>query len=101
MVAADRVHFRTFGQFTQGRGQRPCERGEHESGAIDRWPGEFAQADFGMFGEAHTSQAFLAIDSTSGGKPTEADKTSFVLELQTLLPQRELPPHLCGGGCHA
>lgn len=86
VVAADRVHLRSFGQITQGRGQRLCERGEHESGVIDRWPGEFAQADFGMLSEAHTSQAFLAIDSTSGGKPTEADKTSFVLESQTLLP---------------
>jgi transposase len=79
VVAADRVHLRTFGRLTQVRGQRVCERGEHKSGAIDRWPGESTSAGFEVFDEAQTSQVFLALE-TSGGKPTEEDKTSFVLE---------------------
>lgn len=86
VVAADRVHLRTFGRLTQVCGQRICERGEHKSGAIDRWPGEFAQADFGVLTEAQTSQASLAIEKTSGGKPTEVDKTSLVLASKTLSP---------------
>jgi hypothetical protein len=84
-VAADREHVRTFGRLTQVRGQRVCERGEHKSGAIDRWPGESAVAGFEVFDEAPTSQVFLAL-GTSGGKPTEADKTSFALESPSLVP---------------
>jgi transposase len=95
VVAGDRVHVRTFGRVTQGRGQRSwqgsqdaCKRGEHKSEAVDRWPGESAptSAGFKVSDEAQTSQVSWAKEHTSGGKPTEADKTSLVLESKILLP---------------
>jgi transposase len=93
VVAADRVHLRTFGRVTQVRGQRiwpasqdVCKCGEHKSKSIKRWSGESASAGFEVFDEAQTSQAFRAKEHTSGGKPTEEDKTSLVLASKTLLP---------------
>lgn len=93
VVAADRVHVRTFGRVTQGRGQRSwqgsqdvCKRGEHKSKAIKRWSGESAPADFEVLDEAQTSQVSWAKEHTLGGKPTEEDKTSLVLASKVLLP---------------
>jgi transposase len=85
VVAGDRVHVRTFGRVTQGRGQRTWpvlknigKRGEHKSEAIDRWPGESVKTGFKVLDEAQTSQASWAKENTSGGKPTEKDKTGLV-----------------------
>jgi transposase len=93
VVAGDRVHVRTFGRVTQGRGQRSwrvlkntCKRGEHKSKAIDRWSGESVKTGFKVLDEAQTSQASWAKEHTSGGKPTEGDKTSLALASKTLLP---------------
>jgi transposase len=93
VVAGDRVHVRTFGRVTQVHGQRSWpvlksngKRGEHKSKAIDRWLGESGTVGFQVLDEAQTSQASWAIESTSGGKPTEVDKTSFVLASEPLSP---------------
>ncbi|MBI6885765.1 RNA-guided endonuclease InsQ/TnpB family protein [Pseudomonas putida] len=89
VVAADRAHVRAFGVLTQVRGQRICERGEHESEGVDRHLGESVSQEngFGMFVEAQTSQASLARENTEGGKPTSEDKTGLVQpESKTLTP---------------
>lgn len=77
VVAADRAHLRAFGRLTQVRGQRICERGEHKSEGVDQHLGELDPLGdgFGMLDEAQTSQAFLALENTKGGKPTSEDKT--------------------------
>ena len=88
VVAADRAHWRAFGVLTQVRGQRICERGEHESEGVDRHLGELflKENGFGMLVEAQTSQAFLAKEKTGGGKPTPKDKTVLSkTESKTLL----------------
>ena len=84
VVAGDRVHVRTFGRVTQGRGQRTWpvlkntgKRGEHKSKAVKRRPGESVKAGFKVFEEAQTSQVSWAKEQTSGGKPTEKDKTGL------------------------
>jgi transposase len=93
VVAGDRVHVRTFGKVTQVRGQRAwpvlkntSKRGEHKSKAIDRWLGESGIVGFQVLDEAQTSQASWAIENTSGGKPTELDKTSPALASKSLSP---------------
>lgn len=89
VVAADRAHVRAFGVLTQVRGQRVCERGEHESDGVDRHLGESVSQEigFGMFVEAQTSQASLAKENTGGGKPTSEDKTGLAqTESKTLTP---------------
>ena len=78
VVAADRVHLRTFGNVTPVRGQRIGKRGDHDSRPLDRGTGESASAGCRVIDEAQTFQACLALAKTSGGKPTELDKTSAV-----------------------
>lgn len=80
VVAADRVHLRTFGDVTQVRGQRVCERGEHKSCRAKRLSGELSEDDFRVLRETQTSQVSLMMEETADGKPTAEDKTSFALE---------------------
>jgi hypothetical protein len=93
VVAGDRVHVRTFGRVSQGRGQRfwpvlqnTGKRGEHKSKAVKRRSGESVKTGFKVLDEAQTSQVSWAKEHTSGGEPTEIDKTSLVLASKILSP---------------
>jgi len=84
VVAADRVHLRAFGHTTRVLGQSVRKRGGIEFVPAKPPVEESAHVDFRNSIEAQTSQASWTLANTSGGEPTEVDKTSFVLASKLL-----------------
>lgn len=81
VVSADRVHLRAFGHTTwvSGQGVQGIDpkRGGSESGTADRRPGSQSKTGCRASNEAQTSKATCGLGQTSGGEPTEEDKTRY------------------------